>query len=112
MSASRAKGTRWERLCRDFLRLNGQPDCDRLAIGGSDDRGDLTGVPGWLVECKAVTRMELGSHLATAMAKAERHGLKPVLLVKRRNHPVARGFAIMPIATWAQLIARWDDDAA
>lgn len=104
MSKSRATGTRWESAVRDYLRDNGHPYCERLALGGVRDRGDLTGLPGWLVEAKATQRIDLGDFLSTAERKARELGVDPVLLIKRRSHPVSRGYAVMPIEVFARLI--------
>jgi hypothetical protein len=58
---SKRKGTDAEVAVRDYLRANGWLHCERLALGGSLDRGDLTGIdPRLVVEVKACKAMDLG----------------------------------------------------
>lgn len=104
MSRSRAKGTAWESDLRAYMKANGHPYCERMALGGIRDSGDLTGVPGWLIEAKNVRAIELGAFMTTAERKAKRLGVDPVLLIKRRSHSVARGYAVVPIEVWARLV--------
>lgn len=54
MSKSRAKGTAWESRLVRYLRDHGFPNADRHPLRGTADRGDINGVPGWIVEAKHV----------------------------------------------------------
>lgn len=53
MTFSKRKGTAGESAVVSFLRTAGFPYAERLALQGSKDRGDITGIPGVVVECKA-----------------------------------------------------------
>lgn len=58
---SKRKGTSAEVEVRDYLRANGYLHCERLALGGSKDRGDITGVdPRVVIEVKNCTALDLG----------------------------------------------------
>lgn len=47
------KGTKAEVAVRDYLRANGYPYAERLALSGALDRGDITGVdPRVVIEVK------------------------------------------------------------
>jgi hypothetical protein len=91
---------------RDYLKAHGHPRVERLALGGTRDKGDLTGIPGWLPECKSLTRLDLGEALATTERKAARFGLEPVVIFRRHRHPVGRAYVVMPLETWARVAAR------
>lgn len=104
-NASKAKGTRWESRCRDHFRENGAPHCERLAQSGSKDRGDLTGIPGVVIECKARKTLALAEwcdELRVEMANAD--ASVGAVLVPRRNHPTANGYAVLPIDVFTLLL--------
>lgn len=52
MSRSKQKGTMAETAVVSFLRTQGFPYAERLALQGSKDRGDVTGIPGVVIEVK------------------------------------------------------------
>lgn len=106
MSRARQVGTAWESNVRSYLQEHGHPHVERLALGGTRDKGDLTGIPGWLMECKRLARLDLGATLTIAERKAARFDLDPVLFFHRRNYSVGRAFAVTTLDTWARLAAR------
>lgn len=61
---SKRKGTGAEVAVRDHLRANGYPYAERLACEGSKDRGDISGVPGVVVEVKSTKAHDLAGWLA------------------------------------------------
>ena len=57
MSRSKAKGTHWESAIIHYLNEFGF-DCERRAPSGALDRGDISGVRGFIIEaknCKGIT---------------------------------------------------------
>lgn len=74
MSASRAKGTRAESAIVEYLRGQGFPHAERRALAGSADRGDISGIPGVMVEVKSAARTELGAWLAEVAAQVANAG--------------------------------------
>ncbi len=66
MSRQRAKGTRWESAIVAYLRGQGFPHAERRALTGTADRGDLTGIPGVVVEAKNCRRHEWAAWLDEA----------------------------------------------
>jgi hypothetical protein len=86
VSKSRAKGTAWETRIVDYLRANGAPQVERRALGGNQDRGDIAGVPGLVVECKSAARLELSAWLTEAEAERANDGADlAVVWAKRRG---------------------------
>lgn len=53
MTASRAKGTSWETSIVRYLRDQGWPHAERRALRGSNDCGDVAGVPLVCIEAKS-----------------------------------------------------------
>lgn len=59
MSKSKAKGTQAESAIANTLRANGFPHVERRALSGVNDKGDITGIPGVVIEIKNVATMKL-----------------------------------------------------
>lgn len=97
MSAAKAKGTRWESACVQFLRDHGFTYAERRALSGARDLGDVTGVPGLVIECKSQNRQSLAEWLDEA--EAERDNARAdigVVWFKRRGHTSpGKGYALL-----------------
>lgn len=65
------KGTAAESAVVSFLRDRGFPHAERLALQGGKDRGDITGIPGIVLEVKAVQEYAFNSWLAEAMVERD-----------------------------------------
>jgi hypothetical protein len=95
MSASKQKGTAFERLIADFLAWELADDnIDRRAMQGLNDRGDIAGVrvgPYRLaVECKNVRTMALSQWVKeAAMEAGHDSALAGVVIHKRRGYAKA-----------------------
>ena len=63
-------GTRAETAVVDYLRRCGFPNVERRALAGVNDRGDIAGLPGVVIEVKDHGRMELATWLNEAQAEA------------------------------------------
>ena len=66
MSKSKAKGTAWESAIVDYLRGHGAEQVERRALGGINDRGDIAGIPGVVIEAKSAARIDLSGWLDEA----------------------------------------------
>lgn len=69
MSKERAKGTAAETAVVRSLREFGFPHAERRALHGQYDKGDITGIPGVVVEVKDCARIELAAWLDEAMTE-------------------------------------------
>lgn len=103
---AKTRGRAAENAARDWLRAHGWPHAERLRLTGAADRGDLTGIPGMVVEVKAAGGMSVGEMLTeleteqTNQARfAPSAGLPDgLVIVRRRGVPdVARWGALMPV---------------
>lgn len=83
---SKAKGTSAEVAVRDYLRSIGYPNAERLALGGSLDRGDITGVdPKVVIEVKSHKDLLLGPWMKEVEAeRANADAEVGVVWAKRR----------------------------
>lgn len=68
------KGTAAESAVVSFLRTQGFPHAERLALSGSADRGDITGVPGIVFEVKAVQEYAFNGWLKEARVERDNAG--------------------------------------
>ena len=106
MSASRRKGTAWESAVVEFLRDHGFPHAERRALSGSLDKGDLTGLPGLMVECKAEKSIDLAEYMDEVKVQTSNAGAQlGVAVVKRRNRSTADAYVVMSLDRFAELLA-------
>lgn len=69
MSASKAKGTRWESALVDYLRRF-VPGVERRTLSGVLDRGDIAGIEGVVIEAKNTKAALLAQYLDEANREA------------------------------------------
>ena len=107
-SRNKAKGTRWERDLRDYFRSVGI-QAYRPAQEGRGDVGDLHGLAPFVGQAKdwedTVAALRVGTDGAQVQAKNAREPYG-VNFVKRRRAAVEKGYAVMPVATFARLLLR------
>jgi hypothetical protein len=104
MSASKDRGTKWETNIVGYLRENGVPAAERRALAGTQDRGDIAGIPGVVIEAKSATRITLAEWVAEAeQERLNDNARYGIVWAKRagKTSP-AEGYAIM---TGAALVA-------
>lgn len=95
MSASKAKGTRWESAIAAYLNGVGFP-VERRALNGSTDKGDIAGLP-LVIEAKNCRTTALAAWVDEAAAEARNAGV-PVGVVwhhRRGKASPADGFVTM-----------------
>ena len=104
MSASRRKGTAFETAVVGFLNDHGFPHAERRALRGVDDRGDIAGIPGLVIECKAVREITLAAFVDETEAERRNAGAAlGVAVIKRRQKPVGDAYVVMTLAQFAAL---------
>lgn len=105
VNPSRIKGTAFESAVVDYLHTQGAPHAERRALNGRGDRGDIAGTPDMVWECKATKAIDLAGFIAelhTEMANdGARHG---AVIIKRRQHPVRRAYAVMQLDQLCDLL--------
>lgn len=105
MSPSKQKGTAFETAVVRVLR-NVFPYAERAPLAGNKDRGDITGTPGLVWECKNVRTLRLGEWIdETETERINADADYGILVVKRhgRGNPL-ESFAIMSLYDMANLL--------
>jgi len=106
----KVKGATFERAVVEFLRCNGHPFAERhYGAGRPQDVGDIDGVTGFTIECKAHKALDLAGW--SDEAECERvNGRQPfaAVIAKRRNKPTGAAYVVMSLETFARLLA--DDE--
>jgi Holliday junction resolvase len=105
--AMKAKGSSFERDVVGFLREHGFPYCERhYGAGRPDDVGDIDGIPGWTVECKAHKALNLAGWSDEAESERQ-HGRQrfAAVVAKRRNRSTGDAYVIVSLSTFANLLA-------
>lgn len=107
MSAQRTKGTRWENAVVCALHDAGFVHAERRALRGAADRGDITGIPGLVIEAKNHRRAELAQWVDEAAAERDRDGARYAAVWHHRRGKAAAedGFVTMTGADFLRLLA-------
>lgn len=102
---SKAKGTAWESAIVDYLRIF-NPHVERRTLNGNHDRGDITGIPGVVIEAKNAKTITL----AAWVDEANIEGLNDnapvaVVWVKRRGRTSPMdGYVVMDGTQFVRLL--------
>ena len=105
MSKSKRTGTAWETLCVLFFRAAGFKDASRNPLVGVNDIGDIRGIPGWALECKAERAIDLAGYMKEAEREAANGKTRFfAAIVKRRNKGVDEGYVVMPMKVFVQVL--------
>lgn len=106
MSAQRRKGTAWESRIVDYLRGCGWPHAERRALGGANDRGDIAGIPGVVIEAKSVARIDLAGWLKEAQTEAanDKADLGVVWFKRKGKTDAGAGYVLMDGETFVDLL--------
>jgi len=86
----RAKGSSFERLIADYLKVNGFPFADRRVKNGAKDRGDVGGIHAHglpvVIEAKNTSKISLGTWAAEAeVERVNDEALAGVIVHKRHG---------------------------
>lgn len=109
------RGTRWEVAVAEYLRLRGQHYAERRAKRGRRDAGDITGIPGWVIECKDEQRIdlsgymdelraELGNETAGGRGRPGRPQAFGAAVIKRRRSITGRAYVVMELEQFSALM--------
>ena len=105
MNAPKRKGDGFEREVARVFREHGHPEAERmLGLGRHRDDGDIANVVGMHIDCKS--RADV-AHLSVWVDEVCREcpsGSMPVVIVKRRGKPAERAYAVVELATFAEMV--------
>lgn len=97
MSKSRRLGTLWEVAIVAALRQRHWPHAERRALAGKNDRGDIAGIPGVVIEAKNHKTITLAAWMDELAAEVDNDGADlGALWIKRRGKARAvDGYVVM-----------------
>lgn len=105
-SRSKRRGTEWERELVDWLRERGYANAERRQLDGRGDRGDITGIPGVVIECKNTIDAALGEGMKELEDEMQNdHAAFGFVALRRKRYGTGRSYAIMTISQ-AELLIR------
>lgn len=100
------KGTAWESAIAGYLTEHGFPHAERRALTGSQDRGDIAGVPAWVLEAKNCSTASLGTWIDEALVEQANDGADYSAVWHHRKGKAspADGYVTMTGAAFVRLI--------
>lgn len=99
------KGPLFEKQVVEYEQLGGFPDAHRRLMGGSNDRGDVGGVPRVVQELKNRATIELSTAVKEAEKEAKNaNALFWAVVFKRRQKPVENSYVIMDLEQWVRIL--------
>ena len=102
---SKAKGTRFEVACANFLREAGYTEVYRMATQSEHDCGDLGGLPLFAVECRDRQKIDLAKNVDDANKRAANKEVPyGVTMMKRRNKNIADAYVAMDLKTFVAIL--------
>jgi hypothetical protein len=106
LSKSKQKGTAAETAVVKYLRENGFTQVERRALQGSQDKGDISGIIGLVIEVKDHKTMTLGQWMEELKVEIKNDAAKTgVVIHKRRGKgDVGEWYASMPVHIYLQLL--------
>jgi len=103
---NKAKGSQWERDVAAYFRDNGFPEVERrYGAGAQADKGDINGMPGFVIECKNLGRINLNSIMdETLREQANAKKMFGIAIIKRRNRPTKDAHVVMTFDQFVSLL--------
>ena len=110
MTASKQRGTAAETAVVRYLNANGFPHAERRALAGVNDKGDISGLPGVVLEVKSCKRIELAAwvdELGVEMRNAGAY-IGAVIAKRRGTTDVGEWYAVLPVSVLVELLRDGD----
>lgn len=103
---NKAKGSRYESGVVTTFRELGFPQAARTLAGARDDRGDLSGIPNFVGQCKDHKAYSFGPWLDQAKEQAENAGVTRYAVIAKRKGiaDIAESFAVIPLWLLCELL--------
>ena len=91
------KGSAWETAVAEYLKEE-FPMVERRVKNGRLDRGDITGIPNVVIECKAERVIDIPGYLGELELEMENDGAAfGFVFIKNRRHGTEDGYAVCSI---------------
>ncbi len=106
MSKAKQKGTAAETAVVNWLVSKGRSHVERRSLNGSNDRGDIAGLPGVVIEVKNHKEIKLSQWIKEL--EAEMHNDKAdtgvIIHKKTGTTDVGMWYATLPVSVWFKLL--------
>lgn len=104
---SKQKGTAGESAIAEYLRGQGFAACERRALNGSTDRGDIAGIHSTVIEAKKANRVELAQWLKELDVEMHNANARfgAVWAWRRGKASPADWYVVMPGHVFADLLS-------
>jgi len=102
--AAKAKGRSFENEVVQLFKDAGFEKAERRRLAGSQDRGDITGIDGLMVEAKAVRQITLAAFMDEVKTQTE-GGELGVAFIKRRGRGAHDAYVVMSGCDFTALFA-------
>lgn len=98
-TASKRKGSSFERSIVDYLKKEGWKHAERRLAGDTKDRGDIAGVPGFVWEAKNEKRIDLAGYVKELEIEVanDKADCGAVVVKRRGTTNVGDCYAVMPV---------------
>jgi voltage-gated potassium channel Kch len=109
VSRAKAKGTRFETQVVEYLRTHGFSTVERRSLAGANDKGDITGLPGVVIEVKNHKAMTLAGWVDEAEAEGGNAGADLAVVWHKRRGKGSPGdcFVTMSGDYFVALLRLW-----
>src|SRR5450631_1434689 len=105
MSVNKRKGTTWESAVVAFLKADGWENCERRALRGTLDAGDVAGLPNVALELKATRSLDLAGAMKEAKVEAGHAGARYyAAILKARGKPTSEAYAVVTLDQFSQML--------
>lgn len=103
---ARQRGTAFENWWVGLLNRAGFKYAERRALAGTNDRGDVVGIPRWCFEVKAVKQYTIPGFLAEAEAeRVNAHADYAAVVLKLPRKPIEECAVIMRAGDFVRMLA-------
>ena len=106
MSRQKQKGTAWESKIVAYLQARGWPHAERRTLSGIHDKGDVSGIPGIVIEAKDQARHSFAEWLDEATLERDnaRADVAVVWAHRRGKSSPRDGYVLMDGETFTWLL--------
>jgi len=103
---AKAKGSQWERDVVAYMQTRGFRWMERrFGAGQQKDKGDLTGLPGVVIECKNHKTHKFSEWLAEAeVERVNANADIGIVVAKRSRKPAGEAYVVMTLATFCTIM--------
>lgn len=108
--SSKAKGYRGETEFVETAREFGYEAGRNGSVYGQKDRGDIHGIPGWVIQVKNVAVAEIPKFIADAAEQAVNAGVRLYCVaLKLRGKHMREGVVMMPVRQWFEMLKETEE---